>query len=261
MWPRLRTPAVLAGAVATALLLVTPSEAIPTPGAVVLDVGQGDAILISGGDGHYALVDGGPDPVRLYTGLRRYGIRQLDLVVLTHVHADHAGGLVGLVGRVSIGRVWADPEPHETAASDQLLQLLDSAAVQVERPLVGQEWDLGRLHLTVEGPLRRYASPNDQSIVVMIDGAKRSMLLSGDIEAIAQSELGHLRADVLKVPHHGAATSSLEWLDGVGSDLAVIPVGPNDFGHPSELVIEALEMSGDSVLRTDVEGDVLVPLG
>ena len=86
------------------------------------------------------------------------------------------------------------------------------------------------------------------------------MLLSGDIETVAQAELGHLRADVLKVPHQGTATSEPDWLEGVGSDLAVISVGPNDFGHPAGWVVELLEATGATVLRTDHDGDVAVPL-
>jgi competence protein ComEC len=87
------------------------------------------------------------------------------------------------------------------------------------------------------------------------------MLLAGDIETVAQAELGHLRADVLKVPHQGAATSDPEWLRGVGADIAVISVGPNDFGHPVDWVIATLEESGSAVVRTDLDGHVPVPLG
>jgi competence protein ComEC len=86
------------------------------------------------------------------------------------------------------------------------------------------------------------------------------MLLSGDVETVAQAELGHLRADVLKVPHQGAATSDPGWLDAMGSDLAVISVGPNEYGHPADWVVARLQASGATVLRTDRQGDVVVPL-
>jgi competence protein ComEC len=228
---------------------------------VVLDVGQGDSILLSGGEGRFALVDGGPDPVSLVESLNEYGVKGLELVVLTHVHADHATGLSGLVGRVPIRTVWARTHPHETEASLDLFRLLDEARIPVLEPTVGDQYRLGELNLTVEGPIRRYASANDQSMVVTVAGPMRSMLLAGDIEIVAQAELGHLRADVLKVPHQGAATSDPGWLRGVGADLAIISVGPNDFGHPSQEVIAALEESGAIVVRTDVAGDVPVPLG
>jgi len=85
------------------------------------------------------------------------------------------------------------------------------------------------------------------------------MLLAGDIETIAQADLDHLRADVLKVPHQGAATSAESWLSGVDSDLAVISVGPNDFGHPADWVVELLGRTNE-VRRTDMDGDVAVDL-
>ena len=86
------------------------------------------------------------------------------------------------------------------------------------------------------------------------------MLLAGDIEVVAQRELSGLTADVLKVPHQGAATSDPDWLSAVGADQAVISVGPNDFGHPARWVIDTLETSGTEVLRTDLDGDVAVDL-
>jgi len=258
--PRLRIHAVIPVAMAVVVAMVTPNAAIGPGSVAVLDVGQGDAILLSGGDGRFALVDGGPDPARIVSRLEDYGVSAIELVVLTHVHADHAMGLAGVVRTLPIGTVWADTDPHVTDASADLLSLLERQGVTVAAPVVGQQWDLGALQLVVEGPVRRYASPNDQSIVLLVTGGARSMLLSGDIETFAQSDLSDLRANVLKVPHQGAATSDPNWLTDVGADLAVISVGPNDFGHPVGWVIETLEASGASVLRTDMGGDVMVDL-
>ena len=250
----------LVGALVLVSNLIGARSYVPDAGVVVLDVGQGDSLLISGGNGRFALVDGGPDQVNLIQKLGEYGVRQLELVVLSHVHADHATGLIGLVGRVPIGRVWAVTDHHETPASVELLANLGAGQVRVERPSLGQRWDLGRVELTVLGPLRRYASPNDESIVVVVSGPSKTMLLTGDIETVAQADLGPLHADVLKVPHQGAATSDAEWLSQVEADLAVISVGPNDFGHPAEWVIETLMETGTIVKRTDEDGDVVVPL-
>jgi competence protein ComEC len=230
------------------------------PGTVVvLDVGQGDSILLGGGQGRYALVDGGPDPALLRDRLSHYGVDRLELVVLTHPHADHATGLIGLVGQIPIAEVWADTTPHTTEASGEFFAALGEYAVPRVAPRVGQSHSLGLLQLRVLGPVRRYASPNDQSIVIEVSAA-RSMLLTGDIETFAQSDLEMLRADVLKVPHQGGATSDPQWLSAVGAELAVISVGPNQFGHPAEWVIDVLEDSGAEVLRTDRDGDVAVDL-
>ncbi len=260
-YQRLRGAITLGAAALLVVVMTGVGGGLPSVGAVVLDVGQGDSILLVGGEGHFALVDGGPDPVLLIERLGQYGIRTLDLVVLTHVHADHAAGLTGVVGRIPIGRVWAAVEPHETPVATELLTLLAGHGIATETPEVGQTWLLGQLELTVLGPRRRYASPNDQSIVLLVRGSGRSMLLSGDIERVAQWELDGVTADVLKVPHQGGATSDPAWLEQVGADLAVISVGPNDFGHPADWVLELLEQSGTEVLRTDIEGDVVVPLG
>ena len=87
------------------------------------------------------------------------------------------------------------------------------------------------------------------------------MLLTGDIETFAQADLRHLRADVLKVPHHGGGTSDPGWLAGVGAETAVISVGENDFGHPVPWVVDVIESSGAEVLRTDELGDIVIDLG
>ena len=257
--PSLRLFAVGAASVALTVGLVVPHGSLPPGQAVVLDVGQGDSILLNGGGGHFALVDGGPEEIVLVEKLREYGVRSLDLVILSHVHADHATGLIGIVDSVAIGQVWADTEPHATPASRQLFEALDDRGISVHTPIPGSSLQLGILQLVVEGPVRRYASPNDQSIVVTVSGPTKSMLLAGDIETIAQADLDHLRADVLKVPHQGAATSAESWLSGVDSDLAVISVGPNDFGHPADWVVELLGRTNE-VRRTDTDGDVAVDL-
>jgi len=258
--PRIRSPVAIGGALVVVLLVLGGGSPAPDPGVVVFDVGQGDAILIHGGDDKYALVDGGPDALVLADRLREYGVDRVDLVVLSHVHADHATGLVGLVGRIPLGQVWMRTDPHVTATLERLTSVLGDYGVPVVEPQVGFSFRLGSLSLVVEGPLRKYSSPNDQSIVLTVVGPKRTMLLVGDIETFAQRELSYLRADVLKVPHQGAGTSDPEWLEEVGAGLAVISVGRNNFGHPAEWVVEILEKSGAEVVRTDEVGDVVVPL-
>lgn len=257
--PRFRVMGAVAGSLLLIVALVGPGVRLSPGQVVVVDVGQGDAILLHGGGGRFALVDGGPDERVIVEKLRAYGVRSLELVVLTHVHADHAGGLSGVVDAVSIGEIWANPDPHSTSAASRFFAALESRGLEAVAPSVGARRQLGVLTLVVEGPVRRYASPNDQSIVLTVIGPTRTMLLSGDIETHAQADLDHLRTDVLKVPHQGAGTSDRDWLASVASETAVISVGPNQFGHPVDWVIDVLEESNE-VLRTDRDGDVVIDL-
>jgi competence protein ComEC len=253
----LRPPLVLVAAIAVAMA-VMPWKTGPPAGTVVfLDVGQGDASLIFGED-YTVLIDGGPDPAMLRVKLVEYGVDRIDLLVVTHVHADHVEGLKAVIGHMPVGEVWAAFEGHSTAASEWLVESVRSSPGLMWAPAVGERIDTPGLRLTVIAPLRRYASANDQSIVVeaVVDG--RTLLFTGDIETIAQSELVVTGVDVLKVPHHGGATSTASWLRSVGADVAVISVGDNDFGHPAASVVEALESSGATVRRTDVDGDVVI---
>ncbi|MFP3914590.1 MAG: ComEC/Rec2 family competence protein [Actinomycetota bacterium] len=259
--PRLRGVVAVGTASVVAWAMLAGSSSVPAPGAVVLDVGQGDAILLVSGDGRRALVDGGPDPGRLEEKLSSYGVTALDLVVLTHVHADHAAGLEAVIGRRPVGQVWMPTVPHSSPAWEAVERLLSEHGVPAFPPPVGEVVQMGDLRIEVLGPIRRYASPNDQSIVLRVRaGGGPRLLLTGDIETHAQADLGAIEAEILKVPHQGAATSDLAWLQQVGAGWAIVSVGPNDFGHPAPAVVAALRAAGARVSRTDVAGDVVVPL-
>jgi competence protein ComEC len=253
--------AVAGGLLVTHLLLGGSADLIP-PAAVVLDVGQGDAILVVSGEGSAMLVDGGPDPALLERKLASYGVTRLDLVVLTHVHADHATGLSAVLGRRPVGVVWLPEPPHTTPASRRIADTVEALGIPSTTAPVGEVLTWDDLLIEVLGPVRRYASPNDQSVVVRITGpGGRRLLLTGDIEVHAQRDLAGVEADVLKVPHQGGATSDLDWLVEVGAEQAVISVGPNDFGHPAPGVVGALAEAGAEVTRTDEVGDVVIDLG
>ena len=143
-----------------------------------------------------------------------------------------------------------------------VLSGLQEAGARLERPDVGWQASLGQIEIAVVGPLRRYASDNDGSIVLQVGTQldPNTVLLTADIEHVAQRELGPPNAEILKVPHHGSATSDLAWLANAKSSVAVVSVGSNTFGHPNESVIDTLENAGVTVLRTDVSGDVAFPI-
>jgi competence protein ComEC len=241
-------------------VVLTGSGPAPGPWVAFLDVGQGDAALVRGVDGGTVLVDGGPDPVVLAAALRRHGVRHVDLLVVSHRHADHVSGLGAVVGRLPIGRVWY-PDHHDLGVLAPVLAELTTLGIPHGTPPIGTVARVGSISLEVLGPVRRYASPNDESLVlrVWLDGL--DVVFSGDVEALAQADLGPLAGDVLKVPHHGSATTDLRWLEASAAEVAVISVGPNDFGHPSDDVVGVLRDGGVVVCRTDRDGDVVVVPG
>lgn len=260
-WRKLRPAVALLLAAWLAALVFAPALRLRDAAVVVMDVGQGDSILLRGDRGETVLVDGGPDPVVLLRKLRQFGVERIDLAVLTHPHADHASGMVAALESFPVERLWHSGFAGGGSVFEDLLQIAALRGIVVEVPEPGWQAKLASVRLQVIGPLRRYASPNDQSLVLLATVREHTVLLAGDIEVIAQRELGTVRADILKVPHQGAATSDLGWLESVEAETAVISVGPNTFGHPSPEVIAALEMAGAEVLRTDEDGDVVIPLG
>lgn len=244
---------------AAALVLVGAGASgisVDRPAVVFLDVGQGDAAVVLG-ETATVLIDGGPDPVLLDRALARYRVHRVDVVIATHVHADHLGGLAALPGRYPVGQLWVSFGPHSTPTSEALLEMEFPTVV----PTPGTRVVVGDLGIEVLGPSRRYESPNDQSLVIMVDVGGRRFLFPGDVEVHAQRDLGVLDHDVLKVPHQGAATSDRDWLAANAGTAAVISVGENSFGHPADWVIETLLRAGAEVLRTDEGGDVIFEAG
>ena len=261
---RFRPVAVLAASLLSCSLTVfaAPHAMVGAPAGpvfVALDVGQGDALLLLGEAGETVLVDGGSDGVKVRAGLARFGVRAVDLLVLSHAHHDHYGGLSDVIGALPVGQMWYAPFPGQP---DEYTKLVE-AAEQVTRvtvPSLGVH-RIGSIWLEVLGPARRYASLNDQSIAIRATLGGGTVLLSGDMERVSQAELDPPRVDVLKVPHQGAATSDPAWLVGTGASVAVVSVGPNRFGHPSEKLLATLRRAGMEVRRTDREGDVVIGLG
>ncbi len=233
---------------------------VERPSVVFLDVGQGDSALVLG-RAFTVLIDGGPDPALLDRKLGGFGIDHIDLLVVTHVHADHVEGLQAVIGRRSVGRVWEAMAPHTSPAAERFMTSVASASLRIERPSVGTVLSVGEISIEVLGPRRRYASPNDQSMVILIEVDGFRFLFPGDVETFAQDELTVSDVNVLKVPHQGAATSLPGWLVSHAGSVSVISVGPNDFGHPSDDVVSVLSAAGALVCRTDLDGDVVIRPG
>ena len=259
--PGLRIPLGAVGLVAFGWGLIQPPAELPRPAVVFFDVEQGDAAVVLGTGGETLLIDGGPDPVLLADKLRKHGISHLDLLIISHPHADHTVGLQTVAERMSIGEAWHSGYLPPTERHDQILGILRARGVPTLVPKAGASYLLGSIEIEILGPKRRYASPNDQSLVALVTAGDVRVLFTGDVERFAQADLGRIQADILKVPHQGATTSDPSWVTDVDAQVAVISVGPNDFGHPDESIIDSLRRSGAAVVRTDEEGDVIIPLG
>jgi competence protein ComEC len=242
--------AITLAVVALGVYSITPGPP-PVPTAVFLDVGQGDAILLRSPGGEVVAVDTGSEPVTYRAALRRHGIGHIDLLILTHSDKDHIGGVAALPGHVEVDHIWY-PDFTAMEAWTDLFGDLDAAAAPVA---AGTTATVGSFFLEVLGPGRRYAADNDGSVVVWVEVNGRSLLLAGDIEGVAQVELPGVNPDVLLVPHHGSATTDLDWLRETVGPQAVLSYGENTYGHPASEVIDTLLNAPTRVLRTE-DGDV-----
>ena len=236
----------------------------------VLDVGQGDALFVESPSGSQVLIDGGPDErVLAQLGeLMAFWDRSLDLVVLTHPHADHLDGLVEILKRYDVGMVLESGVNHSIPEYGEWRTLLREKGVSVVVANAGQRVRLsGSVYLDVLAPLTSYEgkSPKDvhdaMVVLELVHGATKALLM-GDAERPLERELLasglDLDVDVLKVGHHGSKTStSGEFLRATTPRSAVISVGrKNRYGHPHQEVLDRLEAAGMRTFRTDRDGTI-----
>ena len=270
----------LVGAVAAAAGAVW-IPALPIPGAArglelhAIDVGQGDAIALRTPAGRWVLVDAGRSWLGGDAGrstvvpyLRRLG-GELRVFVLTHPHADHAGGARSVLGALRPAEYWDGAFAGTSEAYRGSLVTAESLGVRWHRVHPGDSLDLDGVRLRILAPDSAYVvgldDPNEASVVLMAEYQGVRMLLMGDAERGEEALLvggvaEGLHADVLKVGHHGSSTSSSEpFLDAVRPRLAVISVGAgNAYGHPSAVVLRDLARHRAAVLRTDMLGGIVV---
>ncbi len=244
---------------------------------VVIDVGQGDSILIVAPTGKTALVDAGNPGMgkRVLEAMRRHNVDHIDLFVTTHAHADHIGAADEVINGTNVLSVLDSKVPHTTKNYDEFIKSIEAKGINYIGAEPGQRFDLGGgVQISVLAPipplfeadqLRSGGNvPNANSVVTRLDYGEFSLLLTGDAEAQTEQRMMskgmNVSAKVLKVGHHGSRyASSEEFLKRGGFEVAVISNGAdNRYGHPSQEVLDRLRTSNVKVYRTDLHGEIAI---
>jgi len=275
--PRVLVKSMMALLVAANFVIIRDlfADRVPLLRATVIDVGQGDAILLELPNQHAVLVDTGPKFMTNDSGermiaplLKRKGIEALDAIILTHPHDDHVGGCKYLLENFRAGRLILS----DTASSGRPFRELLTQARELGIPILltqageSLQFDLTtRIFVLHAAPKSRPRDLNDESIVVKVVYGRSSLLLMGDASTRVEAELLHdgapiLASDVIKVAHHGAVTSSgTEFLETAKPTLALISVGrENKFKHPSPVVLSRYAALGIETRRTDLRGALVM---
>ena len=275
-WHRGRTrPAVAAAVVLVAAGISAPTRAIawPPPGwlLVACDVGQGDGLVVNSGPGRAVVVDAGPDPELIDECLGRLRIEAVDLVVLTHFHADHVDGLDGVLADRPVAEIRGSPVRDPPGEAEAVARLAATTRTRIGELRAGQRLEVGSVTADVWWPAREIDAgsvANNGSVVLTLHVGGVSFLLAGDIEREAAAAVSREvqrdparwgAIDVLKVAHHGSGNRDDRLLDHISGRLALISVGAgNDYAHPAPSTLAALDARGFAVHRTDLEGDLAV---
>ncbi len=261
-----RRAALAGGTAALVALVVLLAPAAPRPpGAptvTFLDVGEGAATLVQVPRGPTVLVDAGPAP--LAATLRAHGAGRIDLLVLSHGHADHTAGLSDVIGSIPIAQALLPEVPGGSPALTRLAAQLRAAGTRVSwcrqpTSLNGAGWEVDVLPTAPPRGEEGNQSENDAALVVVAALAGRRVLVPGDCEGEALSRLGLPPCAVVELPHHGSrgGLDDAE-VTALAPSLAVISVGPNTYGHPTSEMLTLLGAHRVPCARTDQRGDVAV---
>jgi competence protein ComEC len=265
-------PVLIAGSLLAPLVIWSIALSSGPPSSLTVrffDVGQGDAALLTSPAGVSVLVDGGPDPAQVATELVALGVKRLDVVVASHPHADHVIGLPAVLSRIPVGLLLEPGCPADPPDALALAEAVEAEGVPVRHPRAGDVLVVGDVRFEVLSPDRCWtgteSDTNNDAIVLRASIGEDSILFATEPEEPAQQVMLDagidLSADVLKVPHHGSATSIESFFQAVDPEVAVVSVGPNTYGHPVPEVLAWIAATGAEVFRTDRDGEVAVAFG
>ena len=251
----------------------------PAPGGnlriYAIDVGQGDGFLVISPQGKTVLIDAGPTSAgdEIVTALRNHAVKQVDLMIATHPHADHIGGMKKVFDTFRVKRLLDSGQTYGTATYEKLLREVQENKVSYVKATRGQtiELDSG-VKFEVLNPDAKLLTDKDvgegrsvqnaNSVVLRLSYGAFAMLFTGDAEFETEAQMMEaglaLNAQVLKIGHHGSrhATSG-KFLDAVKPQIAIISNGAdNDYGHPSQFTLDRLKKANIKTLRTDLSGEI-----
>ena len=232
-----------------------------------IDVGQADAILIKIGN-DAMIIDAGNngDGDKISTYLKQQGVTNLNYVIGTHPHEDHIGGLDIIIRDYKVDKVFLPNYIIPTKTFEDVLLAIKDKNMKITKPVVGTEYALGEAVFTIICPnsLDYGDNANNYSIGIKLKYGKNTFLMAGDAEIKSEAEMiingVNLKADVLKISHHGSGSStSKEFLKLVDPTYAVISVGKdNQYGHPDDKVLSLLVEDDVQIYRTDEQGTIIV---
>ncbi len=233
-----------------------------------VDVDQADCMLLIAGD-TTVMIDGGNTGTsqNVLSYLRRFGVDQIDLMVNTHPHGDHLGGLPAVLHNIPTDEIWCSTTSFDTYLFREFDKIADQKDLNIYHPAPGTVFQEDGLSITVLGPLNSantYTDLNDTSLVLMVQYGQRRFLFTGDMEVYAEQELVsahiNLKADVLKVGHHGSYSSTSQvFLNQVDPDYGIICCGRNnEYGHPHDSPMNRLNRAEVELYRTDLMGSVVL---
>ncbi len=229
-----------------------------------LDVGQGDCMLLAC-DGEYMLIDAGDNSkgTAVQNYLTKQGVKTLKYVIGTHPDADHVGGLDVILYKFDCETVMLPDISKDTKTYRDVLDTMDQKGYTNTLPAAGEEFMLGSASCMLLGPRTSYEDANNNSVVILVTHGTNKFLFMGDAEAEAEEDIlrggADVKADVIKVGHHGSRYSSSEsFMQAVTPSYAVISCGEdNRYGHPHAKTLNALRAMGVEVFRSDEQGTIV----